>query len=1769
MQSIKRYQIKEKIHQKNDFIFYRALKETDNRPYILKILDKRRSRNRNSLTSLKQEYVFLNQIDSECVINAVDWINDKDLAILVLDDINGQTIKETLRESALSVQQFLDLSILITKGLISIHEQNIVHKDINPGNIIWNAQTNSLKIIDFNIASKFDFKIVHLGNPENLQGTLAYISPEQTGRMNHSVDQRSDLYSLGITFYEMLTNSLPFQQGDPMSIVYDHLARDAAPPHLINDQVPKIISEIVMRLLAKNPEERYQSAVGLMHDLKMVPESDFGEFNLGENDFSGKLQIPEKLYGRKKEVEQLLGAYRRVRKGSKEMILAAGFPGTGKTALVNEIHKPISKDRGYFIRGKFDLLQRTIPYYAFIQALNQFCQLLLTENRKTLSIWKKKILNAVGESGKVLTDVIPRLEAVIGKQPDVPVVGVDESRRRFNYVFQRFFEAVSAKEHPLVIFIDDLQWSDPASLSLLKLLLEDQRNHYLLFIGAYRDNEVSPTHPLMIFLGEIQKQDLTVQTIPVNNLLLGDVNTWLSDTLKLKLNTESKDAIKLTQLIYEKTQGNAFFTTQFLKNLYKENLLFFDHNSAQWKWDIAKIKKQNITDNVVELLSGKIKTLPLETQDTLTIAACVGNSFKLSTLSVISGKKIEELENNLETAVLEQLVSPVQGGGYQFIHDRIHQAAYSLISEESKKPLHLKIGLLLLRNFKALKESGSEGEIEKKIFEIVNHLNTGIDLIHDENEKLELVRLNVIAGENAKISAAYKPASDYIQTALKLLPVNCRQKHYDLTLTVYNESIQTSYLCGDFEKTDGFAKSVLTFAKSIDDKSTAFEYRLLSLIAQNQPVQAIDTILKIFNTLGVEIPRDPAPDQNLEILTRINDILEKKGIDSIKDLSEMRDAERLLAVRLFCMGAVAFIWAGQELLPIVVGTMVGLILKYGMAKETPYVLAFYALVRLLMGDVSGAYQLGETSLELTEKEVGNKAIRGRSAAFVSIYTSGQRHHFKHVSKKMMDIYPVLLNVGDFEYAAYMLTNSIMCINRTDTELSLVREKAQANLDGVIQLKQSILTPPLTLEIAYNDALLGKNKNPAAIEIDLQKLFKGHQEGTRKLFTWQIDIKNVILSYLFEDYDNILQHVKDCEEKQINLNVPMTYVISDTLFYFPLAYLKLHERSKKSNRQKEFMKKAKQYIETMKSWAEFGPVNFLHKYYLLLAELSRVTDDFKKAAEYYEKASEKAYENEYVNEAALINELAAKFYMNNNQPKSAAMHFSEARNCYQKWGAIAKVKHLEENYPKYLGLRFSEPITDESTQTNGDLLDVKSIIKASHALSGEVKIKNLLEKMMQILIENAGAQKSLFIKKEKDALLIQAIGSTDGVTCVLQDLPVEEEKDIPLSVIHYVARSEQRLVFDNIANDSDYAQDAYIQEKHPKSVVCFPVLNKGELFAVIYLENNSVEGAFTQERLEIISILSAQIAISIENTALVENLEEKVEQRTAELEKAHQQIIVLEKEATEQQMAGGFAHEMRNALVSSKLVIEQALGYDRPEPQVSLAMENSRLLKEIFFFLKERLPENELGHVLNIMKKNFANEEHVDEIMGVIYKSLTRGLSITQQIMEYSRIGHEKIQGKPIHMDQLIQDQVGQYRPEFNTWGIEFVLNLTAENTCIMGQETHFTSIFDNLILNARDALLDESLAGGNQRKIAISSNHDGRYYQVNILDNGVGISEENQASIFEAFFSTKPETGTGLGLGVVKKMVSLYHGEIDWSSKAGQGTNFLIKLPIEIKKDES
>jgi predicted ATPase/serine phosphatase RsbU (regulator of sigma subunit) len=1499
---IANFLILDKIYQGKHFTVYRCQQENQSHCSILKVIHKASHRTSNAIDTLKQEYHFLKKVDSNYVIKATDWLEEKDFAAIVMEDIDSKPLSELIEENPLplSIQQFLPWAISITSGLAAIHQQNIIHKDINPTNIIINPETHALKIIDFNIASTFNVKVSYTANPEKLHGTLPYISPEQTGRVNCRVDQRSDLYSLGATFYQMLTRQLPFQHTSPIELIYDHLARDPKAPHFINPHIPLIISQIILKLLAKNPTERYQSALGLKHDLENYQNQTLTPEKLGEKDFSGKLQVPEKLYGRETEIQQLLDAYKGVRLGAKELILVTGYSGTGKSALVYEIHQSIVRDRGYFINGKFDQLHRSVPYSAFIQVLNQFCQLLLSEKQTTLKRWKQLILKALGKLGKVLTEIIPLLETIIGVQPDIPPMGGQEAKKRFNYVFMRFLQAIAREEHPLVMFIDDLQWADLASLELLYLILEDRQKNHLFFIGAYRDNELSPTHPLSASLIDIQKLDISICTIAIKNLSKENIQEWLSDTLAIQTGNKAyKELQALTDLIYQKTHGNAFFTIQFLDNLHRNNLLNFNYEQFRWTWELPQIQKQNITDNVVDLLVQKIQTLPDNTREMLKLAACIGNRFDLTTLTIISQKSREEQVPALENAIIERLVYPVNKHIYKFIHDRIHQAAYSLISKTEKNPLHLEIGRMLWHNLQIDRKTGTPNDTDLKLFDIVNHMNMGTDLIVDETEKVQLIRLNLETSQMAKMSGAYKLAAEYVQTAIQLLPIDHWLQYYDLALAVFNEAIQTAYLCGNFDQMEFFVETVLSSISDITHSSIAYEYRLMSLMSQNQPHKAVSMLITIFGQLGLNIPKKIGKLETWSLLRKTDALLKENHIEGIKELPPLTDSHKKLIIKLYYVGAGAFAYAAQNDIIYVTAKIIGFTLEHGLIPESTHLLSSYGSKKIHLGDIPGAYQLGETAVQLMAQSIGSETVKLRAKAIIYFFILGHKQHFGKVSNLLNNIYLNAMEAGDIELVGYVLANYIMCLSRTQTPLIEVLQKAKNMRDIVIQLKQSMFRAPILIEIAASSALLGETDDPAELDThELDQLFKPMQEDTRRIYSWQINIKKIILALLFQKHQHLLDYVTAAEENEKHLTSPITYIKSDFYFYIALAYLQLSSHTKNKKERKQYLKKARKYKKIMKQWADFGPVNFLHKFYLMQAEYCRASGKKKAAAHYYPKATETAYENDYINDAAIANELAGIFFIQNKQEKLATIYLVEARNCYRKWGATAKVIHLDELYPRYLAFgsfgtthasHLARTFSTNSSDAAAEHIDIKSILKASQTLSGEVQLKSLLQKMMQILIENAGAQKSILIRDTGDKLLIQAEGDTNGVSQVLHGLPVEDSQNLPLSIINYASHGKKVLVFDNVSMDPNYSNDPYIRKNQPKSVVCFPVLKKDRLSAIIYLENNRVEGAFTAARLEVLNMLSAQIAISVENTELYENLEEKVKQRTNDLHNAHQQL----------------------------------------------------------------------------------------------------------------------------------------------------------------------------------------------------------------------------------------------------------------------------------------
>ncbi|HEY9641706.1 MAG TPA: serine/threonine-protein kinase PknK, partial [Coleofasciculaceae cyanobacterium] len=849
------------------------------------------------LARLKHEYQILQALEIEKSIKPLALENHLNKWVLVLSDFSGEPLANVIAARPFEIDSFLKVAIHLAAVLAQLHEHHLIHKDIKPHNILVNQTTCEVRIIDFGISSRFSRENPIVGNPNLLEGTLAYMSPEQTGRMNRSVDYRTDFYSLGATFYEMLTGQLLFPATDPLELIHCHIAKIPVPPHRVNPRVPEAVSAIVMKLLAKTAEDRYQSALGLKEDLEtclqmLQTSGQITAFQVGDLDLFSQFSIPQKLYGRDREVGLLMAAFQRVSAGNTELMLVSGFSGVGKSSLVNEVHKPIVGARGYFISGKFNQFQRNVPYSAIIAAFQALVKQLLTESAAQLAQWQEKLLVALGSNAQVIIDVVPEVEWVIGKQPAVLELGATEAQNRFNLTFQNFIRVFCSPEHPLVFFLDDLQWADSATLKLLEVILSDAAIGYLLLIGAYRDHEVSSRHPFMITLELLRTKAVAIEEIALVPLALEDITQLIADAL----HSDAMTVQPLAELVIQKTSGNPFFVNQFLKTLHQENLLTFrlasQDNQAGWHWDIAQIEAMGITDNVVELMIRKLQKLPDSTQQVLQLAACVGNTFDLRTLALIYKRSPAAAYQNLLSAIEEGLILPISelkvtpedinevhqvSLEFKFLHDRVQQAAYALIDESSKHITHLQIGRLLWHN--TVPETLSD-----KIFEIVDHLNLGIALITQESERSEIAHLNLMAGRKAKTAAAYAAATKYLQAGLAVLVEESWDSQYELTLALHEEIAESAFLSGDFDEMNHFIQVVQDRATSLLDKTKVYEVQIQACMRQNKLREAVNTALQVLKLFEVKFPDQPSASDVGQGLQETAAILSGKKTSDLIDL---------------------------------------------------------------------------------------------------------------------------------------------------------------------------------------------------------------------------------------------------------------------------------------------------------------------------------------------------------------------------------------------------------------------------------------------------------------------------------------------------------------------------------------------------------------------------------------------------------------------------------------------------------------------------------------------------------------------------------------------------------------------------------------------------------------------------------------------------------------------------------------------------------------------
>lgn len=1740
------------------------------------------------LSRFRHEFEVAGGLDHPKILKTYALEQHERRPVLVIEDFGAVSLRDYLQEKAggLPVAQALNLSLGIAAAVAAVHDQVVIHKDIKPDNILYNEEQGEVKLADFSISTRLERENSTVEEVRGMEGTFAYVSPEQTGRMNRALDYRTDFYSLGATMFELFTGRPPFLGNDPLELVHCHIARQPEDPCALNPDLPRALGRIVLKLLSKNAEDRYQSARGLIHDLKLCIEQlekngTIEDFEPGQEDFSTRFQMSHRLYGRDEQIARLMEHFEQARAGRAEALMVGGYSGIGKSALINEVDKPIVASRGLFLHGKYEQFKRNIPYSALLAAFQAQLRRILGEQEAGIEAWRRRLVAALGVNARVMIDVLPELELILGTQPPVPELEPTEAQNRFKAVFIHFVQVFARPEQPLVLFIDDLQWADTPTLNFLRDLLLDAETGYLLLIGAYRDNEVDDSHPLILTLKQLEAKGKTFGEIHLTPLKQEDVVAFVADCLHAR----PEDMTEFADLIMAKTHGNPFFIRQFLQTLYLRRVLKADVEQRRWTFDMNEIAGMSITENVVDLMSQRLRDLPDRTRSALQIAACAGASFRLKLISLAAGTDEAALKEDFLPAMQEGLIvraedSEEEHEEFRFLHDRIQQAAYGLMNEADRKETHLRLGRLLLET------AGTEHH-EEAVFEIASQFNSGSDLLTDPAERAKVAGLNLEAAQRARLATAYQPAIRFFKAGIALLPASMWADQYELAFPLHRHLADCYYLVGEFDESEKLIFLLLEQARTVVEKGDIMYLQMTQYITQSRQPEGIEVGRKAAALMGIEIPPDdelgPAVAAEFEAAARA---LGDRKIEDLYDEPEVTDPLILQKLAILSVTMItAYHLGNAAMVGFVTAREAAICLEHGNSMQGAYIYSIYGMsLAASLKEYKTGYEFGKLGARLAHKTEW-RPILSKTLLMHCATVQPWMETPEAASAALIEGYNAGIETGELIYSgfcpAFVVRHEYM---RGEKNLEQIFNENVDYLKYLERLGDAAILGLTAASVYALAALMGRTKAPWSLSFEKEGYpafnEEEHVPGLQKpeavlWLSWYLSSKLPLL-VMGEEY--AAAFALAVQGRQVGLRDVLYGHLSgaEFLFYSALtAAAHMDDAGEEERTQcREIIAEAR---EAFGLWQEKCNVDFFkHRALLIEAEAARLEGELPRAIDLYNRAIQSARETGYVQIEGLAYRTAARAFLRNQQTSIAAGYLEEARTRFAHWGAVAVVKLIDEKYREILKYRADEhrgygtatlSVTSSSSTSHGTThFDVQSILKSSQAISGEIVLERLLERMLSIVVENAGARRGVLIVERRgqwQVLAEKTIERDDPIFHAERPL-AQAGAELPVGIVNFAIRTKEPVVLGDAQNDPRFSGDPYVVAQKARSLLCNPILNQGKLGGVIFLEHNLSSDVFTPDRLEVINMLGSQMAISLENAFLYSNLEEKVEERTRELREAQQRLVELEKEATERQMAGGFAHEMRNALAGSRLILEQALGMTGETPHESMNLQNSRLLKETFLSLRDSLGPDQNGSVLESFKKIFRNEERLDQILRIVYNSTARGLKITKQIMSYSKIGQEEAVRERVDLAGIVARYLEEQREDLAKHRVELALDLNG-GVPLDGYENHFYSIISNLVLNARDALLDVRLPADRIRKLSVRVSRDDERALLEVRDNGIGIPEDQLPRIYDAFFSTKPETGTGLGLGTVKKIVQLYAGQIKVDSKAGEGTGFLVSIPLQAR----
>ncbi len=1462
------YSVNESLGEDPHWQLYRCLRIQDELPVLIK---KTRGQSSEPLLSeqLKYEFDTLRNITIPGVLQAYDFVVSSDSAALILEDPGGLLLDAVLVEKQLDISGFLRIAIQLTSVIADLHSQRIVHTRLCPGVIILDKDGQGIWLSGFEHALKLK---AGTGSQHALAvGNLAYIAPEQTGRMEAVIDCRTDLYSLGAIFYELLTGKPLFDTVDPLELIHCHLARIPQHPSDVDPKVPRPLSDIVMHLLMKKSDERYKSAQGVLADLKACNDQYRNNgmictLTLAMHDRPEYFEIPDRLYGRTRESECLLAAFDRVCKGGPGLVFVSGYSGVGKTSLIKHIREPVVQRNGYFISGKYDQLERSNPYSAILQAFWELVTQILTETDADIAWWKQRILATLGMNAHVIIDVIPELELIIGEQPPVPELKPVEAQNRFNFYFQKLIKVFARPERPLVLFLDDLQWASLASIRLFQRWVSDVTANGLLMIGAYRDNEVDATHPLPVVMHELRDSGVNLVEIELKPLDLISVSRIIQDTVDCSEN----DSLALARCVHEKTDGNPFFARLFLRSLYEEGQLYIDKKSM-WSWDIDVITSLHAADNVVGLMVHKIERLPAKTRDVLKFAACIGSRFTLSSLATSYGKRPETTFQHLKQALISELIQHQDEKVFTFYHDRIQEAAYDMIPEGKREYVHYQIGSLLHAD-------ASDEALDEQIFEIVNHLNIGRALIWDAAERKRLAQLNLRAGLKAKTSTAYGSAHAYFSQGTAILPSDPWQQDYELAFDLHRERSECAYLCGRYDEAESGFDLLMEQARTKREQGVIYNMRIIQYENLSRFLRAA-----AFGREGLALFDISFPDTEKEKLQRVDEeirIVQQqiagRQIAELQYLPKLMDADVKICMKLLMtMWAPTYISGDIPMTMLIAARMVRLSLQHGNTEESAYGYVTYAInIAARNNDYHGAYAFGQLALAIN-REFDDLTARAKINHMFSCYICLWREHIKTCFQYSRAAYKAGIESGDFTYGGYGGFHESWHALFSGMNLEKYIEEYSTKLEFLSGYNYQSIGDAHQLMLQWARALQGETSVPVSLDGNgfSEQVYMNNYRDVSFFIAFYYVIK-LNLCYLMMDYPAAMRYAELAD----TVIHGVRGMIWDALLCFnqALALTAVYE-SLECDRQVVIWEKLESLRSRMRLWADNAPQNFAQHYDLVHAEMSRIQGRYDEAVTYYDRAIKAAHEQGFINIEALAYELSGWFWLRREQPCIAGIYLGEAIYLYRRWGAHTKVKQLEDKIVNLPDSAVQQERVDLGLSQES--LDITAFLKASQAISGEMVRERVVERLILVVLENAGAERGLLLCPDGNEWCVEAQGAVEGDAISVNMLAGDKQKAAwSGSILNYVSRTQEFLLTTDARQDNRLSADVYIRDNEIRSVLCVPIHHQQELTAILYLENNLITGAFSAERVLLVQALAAQATIALENARLYNNVMTEINER---------------------------------------------------------------------------------------------------------------------------------------------------------------------------------------------------------------------------------------------------------------------------------------------------